>query len=124
MGWGKKKGFGRTPNEARRVSTSVLFTRGMLVSAVRRSASGVLSTRSRISVGGRCSDCLYAVRYWPASSALHPRAYVGGYVVSVRRVRGCLRPGHDDSDVVEQTDFRQLSDGILVFRLREDEWDA
>ena len=48
----------RTPKVARRVSTSVLFTRGMLVSAVRRSASGVLSTRSRMSVGGRCSDCL------------------------------------------------------------------
>lgn len=59
---------------------SVLFTRGILVSAVRRSASGVLSTRSRISVGGRCSDCLNAVRYWPASSAL--RACAGGYVVS------------------------------------------
>ena len=42
---------GRTPNEARRVSTSVLFTRGILVSAVRRSALGVLSTRSRMSVG-------------------------------------------------------------------------
>jgi len=60
----------RTPKVARRVSTSVLFTRGMLVRAVRRSASGVLSTRSRMSVGGRCSDCLYALRYWPASSAL------------------------------------------------------
>ena len=68
--------FGRTPNDARRVSTSVLFTRGILVSAVRRSASGVLSTRSRISVGGRCSDCLNAVRYWPASSGLHARARV------------------------------------------------
>jgi hypothetical protein len=60
----------RTPKVARRVSTSVLFTRGTLVSAVRRSASGVLSTRSRMSVGGRCSDCLYALRYWPASSGL------------------------------------------------------
>jgi hypothetical protein len=49
---------GRTPNEARRVSTSVLFTCGILVSAVRRSALGVLSTRSRMSVGWRCSDCL------------------------------------------------------------------
>ena len=48
------------------------------MSAVRKSASGVLSTRSRISVGGRCSDCLYAVRYWPASSALRA---CGGYVV-------------------------------------------
>ena len=66
----EKWGDVRTPNEERSVSTSVLFTRGILVSAVRRSASGVLSTRSRISVGGRCSDCLYAVRYWPASSAL------------------------------------------------------
>ena len=50
--------MGRTPKEVRRVSTSVLFTRGMLVSAVRRSALGVLSTRSRMSVGARCSDCL------------------------------------------------------------------
>jgi hypothetical protein len=91
----------------------------MLVSAARRSASGVLSTRSRISVGGRCSDCLYAVRYWPASSALgvRERYGVGGYVVPFRWVRGCLRPGYDDSDVVEQTDFRQLSNGILVLRL-------
>jgi hypothetical protein len=48
----------RTPYDARRVSTSVLFTRGMLVSAMRRSALGVLSTRSRMSVGWRCSDCL------------------------------------------------------------------
>ena len=87
----------------------------MLVSAVRRGASGVLSTRSRISVGGRCSDCLYVVRYWPASSALHARG-VGMWFR--RLVRGCLRPGYDDSDVVEQTDFRQLSNGILVFRLR------
>ena len=53
------------------------------MSAVRRSASGVLSTRSRISVGGRCSDCLNAVRYWPASSALRVCiARAGGYVVS------------------------------------------
>lgn len=48
----------RTPKELRSVSASVLFTRGMLVRAVRRSASGVLSMRSRMSVGGRCSDCL------------------------------------------------------------------
>ena len=36
-----------------------------------------------------------------------------------RLMRGCLRPGYNDSDVVEQTDFRQLSNGILVFRLGE-----
>ncbi len=64
---------------------SGLFAGGMLVSAVRRSASGVLSTRSRISVDRRCSDCLYTVRYWPASSALHARGCVRaiwcGYVI-------------------------------------------
>ena len=54
--WGG--GEGRTPKDARRVSASVLFTRWTLVSAVRRSALGVLSMRSRMRVGGRCSDCL------------------------------------------------------------------
>jgi hypothetical protein len=45
-----------TPKNARRDST--LFTRGMLVSAARRSAFGSLSTRLHMSVGGRYSDCL------------------------------------------------------------------
>ncbi len=57
---------------------------------------------------------MYVVRYLPASSALHARG-VGMWFR--RLVRGCLRPGYDDSDVVEQADFRQLSNGVLVFRL-------
>ena len=34
-----------------------------------------------------------------------------------RLLRSCLRPGHDDGGVVEQVDFRQLPNGILVFRV-------
>jgi hypothetical protein len=60
------------------------------------------------------------VRYWPTSSALRARvcvwarAKVWAYA-SVMRSR--LRPDRDDGNVVEQADFRQLSNEILVFRL-------
>jgi hypothetical protein len=53
----RKWAGGRTPNDGQRVSMSVLFTREMLVNAVRRRAPA-LSTRSQIGVGRRCSDCL------------------------------------------------------------------
>ena len=55
---------GRTPNDGRKASTSVLFTREILVSAERRWAPDVLFTRSRTSLGGRCLYSFYVVRDW------------------------------------------------------------
>ncbi len=49
---------------------------------------------------------LWAVMYWPASSALHARACCDCEGCSVGMwfhclVRSSLQPGHDDGDVVE-----------------------
>jgi hypothetical protein len=58
----QKKGAGEGGQvDARQMmdADAVLFTRGMLVNAVRGSAPGVLSTRSQIIVDRRCSDCVY-----------------------------------------------------------------
>ncbi len=88
------------------------------MSAVRRSAPGILLTRLRISLA-----CLFAERYWPASSALHARACARegcsmecGSIVCGRLLTTLA--GHDDSDVVEQAHSHQLSNGIFVLRLR------
>jgi hypothetical protein len=71
-------------------------------------------------------DYLYDVRYWPALSVLHAlaRAHVReGRGVGMGfpcLVGGYLRSGHENGDVVEKANSRQLSSGILVFRLGEE----
>ena len=70
---GRSWAGGRTPNDGRRALLSVLFMRGMLVSAVHsRSAPGVLSTRSQIN-WARGARTVYI---WPGSSAPHARKRV------------------------------------------------
>ena len=66
---------GRTPSDGRRSSIYVLFTRGMLVSAVRRMAPGILSTCSEINCA-RGAQTVCMLRHWPALSAPHARTCV------------------------------------------------
>ena len=70
---GRSWAGGRTPNDGRRALISVLFMRGMLVSAVHsRGAPGILSTRSQINwERGAQTVCI-----WPGLSAPHARTRV------------------------------------------------
>ena len=65
-----------------KASTSVLFTREMLVSAERRCAPDVLFPRSRASLGGRCLYSFYVVRDW-LSKRLHVRTMAAVWFVIV-----------------------------------------